>query len=647
MALACWLLVMAANCMAVANCQSAVRFEQGVSFQKISKPLASSSVAIKFVMDLKPKSLDSTADLDHLQHQLLRAGPDMAQLVNSTCTLMRQTHDSLSTHYSAVRGKGANLRSKRFTNPFALVGELLGFCCSVATATDLELLVDNDLNIQAQLDAVAESVDGLVNTTRINFVQWAEFAESVKEKFQEVDIMLTQLVNSKSQMEDWFTHVLLRTSSSLTEMILKLLMAERLENIYADCASNKIPRAAISPERLMEEVDSINKQRAGQAEVAVHSISGLYKLKLAACAITNEETLTILVKLPLKTSNQGLQLFDVLPLPFVFKGKVCSLFDDSTAVLMSNSAIKVLSTQQRIDCIQESVCPIPRSTMFQTDMAKCIHALYTNELPMQKLASLCKFNCHKYVRPEVIDLGKNYFLVVHPQSELLLTCPTNSRTVQPAVTGASKLEIPCDCTLQSEGHVIVDTHHPCDNRFVKVPKVFTVLPGLWSDVDISYNKLFSADLEYKSVSSVLATNLSLVMPQFFQPDFIRRGTKTPINTVPKSNSLVLYILIGVLLMWCTLLSAAVLLLWWRLSTTVASPAAPPSTRQSSDDADPGPASFSSTLNLLFPDAERTKAPVTAPRVRFSPDRDDEEGGRVNIEDSAGGTWTGLAARTFK
>ena len=70
--------------------------------------------------------------------------------------------------------------------------------------------------------------------------------------------MLIQLVNSKSQMEDWFSHVLLSTSSSLTVMILKLLMAERLENIYADCASNKIPRAAISPERLMEEVDSIN-----------------------------------------------------------------------------------------------------------------------------------------------------------------------------------------------------------------------------------------------------------------------------------------------------------------------------------------------------------------------------------------------------
>ena len=46
-----------------------------------------------------------------------------------------------------------------------IVAELMGFCCNVATAADLELLVDNDLNLLAQLDAVADSVDGFVNTT--------------------------------------------------------------------------------------------------------------------------------------------------------------------------------------------------------------------------------------------------------------------------------------------------------------------------------------------------------------------------------------------------------------------------------------------------------------------------------------------------
>lgn len=556
--------VLLALCAAFASAHTPVRFAHGVHFKRIRKPIATSSVAVKFVMDLKAHALDSMEDLDHLQAHLLRAGADMEIYVNQTCDLMRQTHNQISSHYLTVQSKSMMMRAKRFTNPLNFIGDLLGYCCNVATSADLELLVDNDVNIQAQIDRIADSVDALVNVTRENTINWANFAESVRENFHKIDLLLTELVDSKSHYEDWFTHVLLRSSASITEMVLKLLMAERLENIYSDCSANKIPRAAIAPEALATEIDKINLELKGNAEVAVHSVTALYKLNIAACAIENDETLTIMVKIPLTKPGLNLELYDAVPVPFSYNGSTCNLIREPTLTMISRTEIRVLTAGQRTACLSDAICQIPRETMSHTWSGNCLLSLFMNDVPIENLKERCKFDCIPFKENVIRQLDNNQYVVVHPKTDLKIVCPSTSKTVPAVTIGSSRLEIPCDCELRENNNVLISTLFPCDKRLAKLPNVVTLLPGLWSGIEISHTKLVNSDIEFKSVQSVLSTNLSITMPNLLLPSNVQRSTKKALNVVSKTTPIILYSLVAFLLTWCVSLTIICIILYVRL-----------------------------------------------------------------------------------
>lgn len=559
----CWVLMIL--CAAGIAAHSPVRFAHGVHFKRIRKPIATSSIAVKFVMDLKAHALDSMENLDHLQAHLLRAGVDMAVHINRTCDLMRQTHGQISSHYLNVQSKSMMMRAKRFSNPLNFIGELLGFCCNVATSADLELLVDNDINIQAQIDQIADSVDALVNVTRENTIQWANFAENVRDNFHKIDQLLTDLVNSKSHYEDWFTHVLLRASSSITEMVLKLLMAERLENIYSDCSDNKIPRAAIDPDVLTNEITKINAELKGHAEVAVHSVAALYKLKIAACAIDHDETLTIMVKIPLIKPNSNLELFDAVPVPFSYNGHTCNLLREPTLIMVSRNEIKILSSSQRTACLADAICQIPRETMSHTKLGNCLLSLLKTDVSIETLKQKCQFDCVPYRETVIRQLENNQYVIVHPRSNLKIVCPTTAKTVPSVAIGASRIDLPCECVLREGTDVIISTLFPCDRRLAKLPSVVTLLPGLWSKVGVSHSNLVTGDMEFESVKSVLSTNLSLALPNLQLP-VKRDTTKKPLNVLSNTTPVILYSMVALLMAWTAALTVVTVVLCFKLKS---------------------------------------------------------------------------------
>lgn len=540
-----------------------VKFEPGVRFKEIRTTVQSSSIAVKYTVDMQARhAMDATMEIDRLQQILIRDGRELNDSIIQTCNLMKDAHRQLETHYDTIVKKATLLRRRRATNPLAFVGDILGWCCSIATQGDLSVALENDVLIQNQLDLLFNSFDNVLNVTRQNTNQWAEFAKDIHEKFQIVDERLAQALTSNAELvSDWFTHVILRSVSSMTEMVVKLLMAERLDQIYESCTQNMIPLSVMPPDMLLTEIESLNKQMYPRAEVAIASISALYKLKIVNC-VFSPNSLEIIVKFPVKNINSDWKILDVLPVPFAYKNYVCKILPVPVMILSNNTHVRLLSEQQRNDCLQNSVCPLPRATSISPAFGRCLEQLYFGRLDnYANLNNSCRFKCVKSYEIEIVDLGLNDYVIVHPKDELVIQCPASEVAIQPVPIGASRINIPCDCILISNSTILIEVQYPCDPRLSNELSKTIILPALWSDSrKISPIAGTKFDHTYVNVRSVLSKDLSLVLPEFVTiSDGPKQPTKKVSHTLPSANmglyafcsiililQIVLFTLIGVL-----------------------------------------------------------------------------------------------------
>lgn len=527
-----------------------VKFEPGVRFKEIGTPVQTSSITIKYSVDMTVRhSLESTSEIDSLRHILIRGTENLNDTIIGTCDLMKEAHKQLGTHYESIVNKATLLRRKRMTNPLAFVGDILGWCCSIATKGDLSVTLENDVLIQDQLDNLFKSFDDVVNVTRRNTYQWAEFASSIHGKFKTIDDELTKILDSRSIMTDWFSHVILRSISSVTEMVVKLLMAERLDQIYNSCTQNQIPLSVIPPDMLLTEIELLNQQLRPRAEVAITSVSALYKLSIVNC-IFKENILEIIVKYPVRSVKSNWKIVDVLPIPFAYQNHVCKILPAPSMILSNDTHIRLLSDQQRTDCLQNSVCPLPRATVQSPTFGKCLEQLYFGRISDYiNLNYTCKFSCEKNSGTEVVDLNNNNYVIVHPRNELFIKCPANELKIDPVPIGASKLNIPCDCTLHSNNVILIESQFPCDPRLTNVVSKTTVLPALWSDQQrlspIAGSKF---DFTFVDVNSILSRNLSLVLPDFVTITDMPKPTAKKVSSTLPTVSIGLYAFCSLLLL---------------------------------------------------------------------------------------------------
>jgi len=492
-----------------------VKLELGVQFKELTTPVQSSSIPVRYRMDIRPHALDSNSEIDGFRDLLIRGTENLNDSIVQTCQLMSDAHRQLGTHYDTIVLRAQLLRRKRLTNPLAFIGDILGWCCSIATKADLSVALENDGLIQDQLDTLFESFDTIANVTRQNTVKWVEFSKSIHSKFQEIDVELTRIINSKDLMYDWFTHVTLRGVSSLTEMIVKLLMAEKLDQVYSACTQNQIPLSVLPPDMLQREMNILNDQLFPEAEIAISSVSALYKLSIVNC-IFKEDVLDVIVKFPVKKRGSSWKMIDVVPLPFAYKKHVCKILPSPMMIITNDSHVRVLSTTQREDCLQGTICPLPRSTQFSPDLGACIEKLYFGQVNnFVDLRNNCKFICNPYSGPEIVDLDLNNFVVVHPQQGLTVRCDKEILPVSAVPIGSTKINIPCDCSLTHKNVVLIDRQFPCDPRLNNKFNKTIILPALWSK---KYKKTgiqrFNFELMDLNVPSILTKNLSLVLPEF-------------------------------------------------------------------------------------------------------------------------------------
>lgn len=515
-------------------------------------------------MSIAPENLKNTKNVEGLRNLLLRGKTNFNDLINSTCDSMVSAHEHLTGHFESISYKASLLRKRRFTNPLTFVGEILSWCCSLTSKSDLAVLYDNDAILQTQLDAVMVSLNNIINVTKQNQIEWVTFATQVKTKFDKIDEDLNTVLNSKKYMEDYFTHAIVRTASSLTEMIVKLLASERLENIYASCAANQIPVSAMGPEFLSNEMDMINKQLGSEVELAVHSVSALYKLDIATC-IFKENSLFIIVKYPLKKSQSDWRLVDATPVPFALKNSVCTLLPKPVMMITDRQSLRIMSDNQRVDCIKRPMCPLARQTEFIPNFSNCLLSLYLGQITYENMHTHCKFICRPYETPELMHVSLNTFVIVHPLTKLTLKCPNSVYEIAPVPTGSTQLEIPCKCILFSGDNIIVDRQFPCDPRLPTNSAVNTILPALWSSNVISFDSLVSTDVTFQSVDMVLSKNLSITVPNFDQLDASPTVARKVIENQEFHREVLSYSIMSTLLLFQIISFVVIFILYKRVT----------------------------------------------------------------------------------
>lgn len=413
----------------------------------------------------------------------------------------------------------------------------MSWCCNIASKADLSVTVENDVLIQAQLDTLFDSFDVLANVTREHSIQWVEFAKSVHSKFQEIDDNLTNILNSKDIMVDWFSHVTLRSVSSLTEMIVKLLMAEKLDQIYMACTQNQIPLSVITPEMLQNEVNNINKQLWPRAEIAIPSISALYKLNIVNC-VFNDNMLEVFIKFPVTNIGKHWKVVDVIPTPFAYKKHVCKLLPEPAMFLTNDTHIRLLTPKQRERCLDNNICAIPRETKYVPSLDQCIENLYLGKINnYDVLGEFCKFHCTPYSGPEVLDLELNNYIVVHSKHNLIVQCKNEMLPLSADPVGSSHINVPCACTLKYKNVLLIEEQYPCDPRLSNKFNKTVVLPELWSKLDRN-SALKNFNYEYLDalVPTLISKNLSFVMPEFAIVPSMKDTSRQKVSPVIYSHS---------------------------------------------------------------------------------------------------------------
>jgi len=355
-----------------------VQFERGSVFREVRTPVQTSSIIVRYQIEINPHALDSPTEINSLQSLLQKGTEGLNSSIYDTCQLMRETSKQLDAHYDSVSYKAHLLRRKRTTNPLAFIGDLLGWCCSVATQSDLTVALENDNLIQSQLDDIFEAFEDVVNVTKHNNIEWTKFIGTAHDRFLDIDNTLNKILGSKKWMVDWFTHVTIRSVSSTTEMIVKLLMTEHLDQVYSSCTQNQIPLSVIPPEMLVKELEILNEKLGPKAEIAITSASALYKLKIVNC-IFNEKLLEIIVKYPVRSKGENWKVVDIVPTPFAYNNFVCKILPHPTMILTNSTNIRVLSSQQRSDCIDNLLCPVPRETSYNTGLSECVSTIYSKK----------------------------------------------------------------------------------------------------------------------------------------------------------------------------------------------------------------------------------------------------------------------------
>lgn len=430
---------------------------------------------------------------------------------NNYCDIMNQSLKLLKLINNNIRENEADMtntyekETSRAKRGIQILGNMVHFCCNVATEKQLKNLYTNEEMLNNQINKfkdvlasdhldlqnITSELNKYTKNTKINI-------DTVKQAFQ---IFVKE--ERSNDMIEKFTHGneiqgLQEIIFNLLTIILKFTNYERDSNTHLHCKLQKIPQRIVLPAIFYKDIKKLSNilEKDGfKLVIPLDNLSAYYNLPITECQFSKTQIL-IKIKIPIIEKLAKWKLYQYVPAHFKFKESVCLIFSEKTYIATNtqNNEHRMVSGigLQHCDPPVTDLCYIPRFSADITMSPKCVEAIFKNK-PLEKINQFCYFQCVKQQDEESLIIkqtGISTFTLTNPQPTLQIKqYKTNNTTIVENLDinydhpGLIKLTLPCNYELiKNYSEIIIPKMYPCETNNINVLKLQRVIPISWTNI---------------------------------------------------------------------------------------------------------------------------------------------------------------------
>lgn len=212
-----------------------------------------------------------------------------------------------------------------------------------------------------------------------------------------------------------------------------------------------------------------------QLVVPTTNVSLYYRVKSATCSFSGDKFL-INFRLPVKRMGAQLNLFHLHPAAFKVRDVTCHfLLKPLTLALVNQRAIFL---PEDYCPPNEFFCSLPRDSN-PTDATDCLQQFFSFKTMDP---TPCEPTCVRSKQPVVTQITTNTFWIVTDDAfPLTVDCGSGTPNILPEImTGAYLVNLPCQCSVQYGGSILVSAHLLCDQHSPSETKIQKIIPIQWT-----------------------------------------------------------------------------------------------------------------------------------------------------------------------
>lgn len=377
----------------------------------------------------------------------------------------------------------------RTARSLLFIGKFLTFCCSVVNEEEFGSAIENQEDINSNLNKVLQYArQNNVNTFKLqeHFQNFSQNVKNVTLNINKNIITLQQQINHIKK-ESNLINVQLVSIQNLWHMLFTNYFLDNLRRIKTSCNDNNIPHSLIPETLLKADLLILQKQlNTEDFKLAVDPLKDIklyYKLKICKC-FWSKNKITIKLQLPIIATSSHYTVYQNLPVPLYWDGKICKLTQELFTVISTDNEL-FISPENDMHCSAKTypLCKINRIRNLQDPQYNCVKAIF-KKLDTSTIKRNCQFNCYEAPQfPHITEIQPNQYLLSNAGNNIKVNCRNeSSRNITlKTQNGILLIKLPCHCNLMDKADtILISSSYPCDAHDAGPPQMIHKIPHSWT-----------------------------------------------------------------------------------------------------------------------------------------------------------------------
>lgn len=471
-----------------------------------------------------------------------------------------------------------HLNSRFRRSLFGFVGEIMSYCCDVATKEDISDIYTDEAGIDSFMEAAKNSIiqnhQSLITITNTT----SEIYGRVNKTLQRFKTQIQKLTEFSITNSNHYSNI---TEEIKREQLFDLLISTssvqldfwtsevlRLLSIVSHCNSKQLSPLTLTPVELQTDLNKIKPlllENNYTLAIPDSQIGKYYRLKLTTC-IMSKERITIRLNVPISLDSSR-KLWSIKRVPFRWHNQTCQIRIDPTLIAAGRST-SVISGTELSDCISSSgLCRVPAHHSDLLHGSNCPIQLL-KQSTVEVLNNACLIECSPLTTMVVSHVAHHHYVISGLPTGSVLKCPNSTLSLPSPAIGSLDILLNCFCSIVIPDYPPISPPFPCALSSEAPTEITQIIPTAWTpptSQQISVLTQHSTNV-YQNLSDALNDDWKVDLPtvELTVPENILNVHRKLPKLIHHSS----FILPSFSFVWNALLSLAVLWLLYQQSRTM-------------------------------------------------------------------------------